>query len=218
MGSTDVATMFHDFGITTRWHCEEKVAPAPVAFPKAPKGKMLEDFKYRHLNEDSSMLALVAQVQPLYDKHFHSDLLEDLKDREGCMVTFLVADEPVDKQSYQPIGFIVYKFWGAPLRSMSILRVAVFDCYRKHGFGKLLMQKAMEKARKKPRSECSRVTLHGVPEALRFYERLNFTPIPEENLCDLSAADVDADITPMTGAVWMEYRCGREYKPPRKRR
>mmetsp|Transcript_79034 Transcript_79034/g.175133 ORF Transcript_79034/g.175133 Transcript_79034/m.175133 type:complete len:86 (+) Transcript_79034:3-260(+) len=83
------------------------------------------------------------------------------------------------------------------------------------GYGRQLMRWVLEKARQKPRSECTRVTLCAMPDAIPFYERLHFTPIPEDQL-EMPAESEDSSRR-VPGALWLEYRCGRAYKAPGKR-
>lgn len=208
----------------------------PEVMPESIAGEVMGDLKLKDVDTRPEVRALVEAAEPLYEDSFHASLEDDLRSWEGSLLGLLLRssssssllgkategtsqgnkgarnDSPREDEL---LGLIVYKHWGPPLRAMSILRLAVPQRYRMQGFGRQLMRWAMEKARQKPRSECARVTLCSMPEAIAFYERLQFTPMPLEDLCPLPEEEGEGQRMP--GALWMEYRCGRSYKPVGKR-
>merc|ERR1719331_2055152 len=142
-----------------------------AAPPQGPKtGEMLEDLRPRRLREDPSLADLVSATEPIYREHFHSTLMEELEDTfEDAQVTFL-ASPATDEEPAELLGFIVYRFWGPPLKAASIFRVAVPTQHRMFGYGRQLVQWFMEKARRQPRHHPNIVTLNAVPSAIAFYE------------------------------------------------
>jgi len=226
----EVAMLLHALGVSARWSAAAG-SFEQVSVPAAPVGEMTGDLRLRDLEKSPELLKLVAEkAQPLYEEFFHEDMMEELRSwtnpscpQEGAMVAFLVSPpgagdrRPQAEEDAEPserselLGFIVYKFWGPPLRAMSILRVAVPHKYRMMGFGRQITKWAMERAKQKPRHECAKVTLCAMPEAIAFYDRLKFTPIPVEDLAELPEEEDRGERLP--GALWMEFRCGRAYKP-----
>merc|ERR1712190_296418 len=147
------------------------------------------DLRLRDLEGCMALAALVTEAELLYDEYFHSELLEDVRSWEGSQVGFLIkahprsAPRPKDAsvgEYGELLGLIIYKFWGPPLRTLSVARVAVPQKYRMQGYGRQLMRWVVDKAKQKPRSECTNISLCAMPEAIPFYERLRFTPIPQE--------------------------------------
>lgn len=200
-------TVLRALGVTSRWAftCDSVQS---LSVPDALETEMIADLKLRDLLQDPQAAALVAAAQPVYDEHFHESLLEDVVGWENSQVGFLVAKKPGGELEF--CGLIVYKHWGAPLRSMSILRVVVPQKFRMQGFGRVLMRWAIGKARELPRSQCTRITLCSMPDAIPFYERLQFTPIP---LDDMEPIPQDDSLPqPMPGSLWMELKCGRAVK------
>merc|ERR1711974_16108 len=113
------------------------------------------------------------------------------------------AAEPGRKAKAFFLGFITYKFWGPPLKAMSVSRVAVPERYQMQGFGRQLVRWAIDRAKQKSRYECDRVTLSAIPKAVPFYERRNFVPVENNELPDDDGPQV-------SDGVKMEYRLGRK--------
>jgi ribosomal protein S18 acetylase RimI-like enzyme len=173
---------------------------------------MLEDLRPRRLREDPALAALVSATEPIYREHFNSTLMEELEETfEDAQVGFLVAPA-TDGEPAELLGFIVYRFWGPPLKAASIFRVAVPTKHRMFGYGRQLVQWFMEKARRQPRHQTNRVTLNAVPSAIAFYERLHFAPVLEDD--DEMEVQAD-DATPRS--MRMCYKLGRAFMPPKKR-
>lgn len=203
-------------GVRTRWRAG---AAALEATDLAPPlcGEVLADLRLRDVREDPTLAPLLEEMEPLYQQEFDDDMLE-VFGVEGVRLGLLVAEVPsnteVAKASSPPrklLGFIVYKFWGPPLKAMSILRVAVPDRFQMLGFGRQLVRWAIERAKAKPRHECDRVSLSAIPKAVNFYERLNFVPAPDEE-------DAPPDEVPKgEGTLKMEYRCGQAPRKAGKR-
>jgi len=206
--------LLQSMGITSRWQALGDGFRS-VAVPIAPETNVIGDLRLRDLEEQPELAALVEQAQPLYDKYFHEDLLDDLRDKgDTGRLAFLVRPGEASAEA-RFCGVLVYKFWGPPLRAVSILRVAVPDRLRFLGYGRTLMKWIMQKATQKPRAQCAKVTLCAMPEAVAFYDRLGFAFVPDENI-ELPA-ETDDGVRRLPGAVWMEYKCGRSYKPPSRR-
>eukprot|EP00933_Yihiella_yeosuensis_P081077 TRINITY_DN94616_c0_g1_i1.p1 TRINITY_DN94616_c0_g1~~TRINITY_DN94616_c0_g1_i1.p1 ORF type:complete len:461 (-),score=103.93 TRINITY_DN94616_c0_g1_i1:360-1742(-) len=228
--------ILHALGVSARFRSDSG-GLEKAEIPEPLIGEVIGDLRLKDLAAKPDLGALAEEAQPLYDEHFHADLLEDLEGWEGSQLGLLVSSKKSktkaasksqkdvdDDKDHSPelLGLIVYKFWGPPLRAMSVLRVAVPQKYRMQGFGRQLMKWAMDQARHKPRHECARVTLCAMPEAIPFYERLQFSPIPEEE--DPQAPPQDEESKPppsvgarMPGAIWMEHKCGRSFKPNSRR-
>lgn len=206
-------------GITERWCAlDGGEVWQQAAAPAVPATEIIGDITSRDVETKESIALLVEQVQPLYDEHFHADLREELSSWEGARLAFLVRARPkaADGEPQQEaLGVIVYKFWEPPLRAMSIPRLVVLKKWRMLGCGRLLMRWAMDKAQQKPPRECTKVTLCAMPEAIPFYERLKFAPRKMEE--EEASAEAEGS-TLMPGAVWMEYRCGKPFKPPARKR
>lgn len=190
-------------GVTTRWRVAG-VGFEPAKLPLLQPGKVFGDLKVSDLARDPMLLGLLKEAEPLYQRHFHEDLTDEVGSWQDAYIAFLVqpGKTTADKQL---LGFVVYKFWDWPLRCMSVLRIAVPDKYRMLGCGRQLMRWAMDKARRKPRRECTKVTLCAVPEAVTFYERLNFVRTEEATDAPMDVEDEDIP-QPLPGAVWMSYR------------
>jgi len=219
-GEEDQEGLLRALGVTSRWSVAEHGFES-LTLPPALVTEIIGDLKLKDLEQDPDVVALVSQAQPLYDHHFHEDLIEDVRSRESAQVGFLVArrEEGDGLVQSQFLGLIVYKHWGPPLRVLSILRLAVPSKFRLQGFGRVLMRWAIEKARQMPRTLCARLTLNSMPEAIPFYQRLQFTPIPQDENDDGGeprVEEVDAG-QPMPGALWMEMKCGRSFQPVGKR-
>lgn len=210
--SDDDAALLRSLGVTSRWRASQGGLGA-FDLPAAPATEVLGDFRPKDLEADPALAALVADAQPLYDEHFHEDLLEDLGSKENARISFLVRPGQAEQVF---CGLIVYKFWGPPLRVMSILRVAVPQKFRMLGYGRQLMRWAMQKATQMPRTQCAKLTLCAMPEAITFYDRLGFAPMPDESL-EMPPEESDEVPKRLPGAVWMEYKCGRSYKATGKR-
>merc|ERR1711982_154921 len=125
---------------------------------------------------------LYAEAELMCKQEFDDDLSESLAAVEGVRLALLASDggNTVASNHLVFYGFIIYNFWGPPLKAMSISRIAVPPKYQMQGFGKQLVRWAIEKAKQKPRHECNRATLSAIPKAVPFYERLGFTPVPPE--------------------------------------
>eukprot|EP00440_Ansanella_granifera_P033159 gb/GFBE01035976.1/.p1 GENE.gb/GFBE01035976.1/~~gb/GFBE01035976.1/.p1 ORF type:complete len:418 (+),score=63.08 gb/GFBE01035976.1/:1-1254(+) len=207
----EAATLLRALGVTARFRrdCDAAGGFAPADLPEVSVGEVIGDLRLKDL-ASAELEHLIEAAELLYDEHFHAPLREDLEGWSESRLGLLVTT-PKDQVARELLGFIVYKFWGPPLRVMSILRVAVPQRCRMQGLGRQLVRWAMEKARQKPRSDCTRVTLCAMPSAIPFYERLQFTPIPLEDLQPLPEGD-DEGGAEMPGATWMEHRCGRSYK------
>jgi len=214
-------SLLRAIGVTSRYVLSSAggkfEAPSP-ALPALPSTEILSDLKLKDLEEDPDLKALVDQAQPWYDHYFHDDLIEEVRCWGAeSRVAFLVCshsghqknDETPPKWRF--LGLIIYKLWGPPLRSMSILRVVVPGEYRLQGYGRVLMRWVIEKARGMSRSICSRLTLCSLPEAIPFYERLQFTPIPQDDPEDAPPPDPELP-QPMPGSLWMQLKCGRVTK------
>lgn len=199
----ETACLLHAVGIKERWSAQMELAVlAQVEVPSPLKGEVLADIRLRDIKEDAMLTSLLEQVEDLYPQEFDDDLLE-LLGTEGVRLGLLVPVGSSHKQdaAEQPpmLGFIIYKFWGPPLKSMSISRVAVPKKYQMHGFGRLLVRWAIEKAKQKPRHECTSVSLLATAKAIPFYEHLNFRRMPEP----------EDDPHSSEGCVWFEYQFGR---------
>ncbi|CAE8591953.1 unnamed protein product, partial [Polarella glacialis] len=228
---SEASGLLQALGVSARFRraASSQDAPFPGALlvpdelPPVLVGEVIGDLRLKDLKTNPELAALAEAIDPLYREHFHESLEEDLEGWSGSLLGVLAsrpsaapkgaADGSNSEGQRELLGFIVYKFWGPPLRAMSILRVAVPGRYRMQGFGRQIVRWAIEKARQRPRHETARCTLCAMPEAIRFYERLQFTPIPIEDLQPLPAENAEERGARMPGALWMELKCGRTYKP-----
>lgn len=201
-------------GVTWRWAADGSGALRSAAPPQGPKvGEMLEDLRPRRLREDPNLAALVSATEPIYREHFHSTLLEELEDTfDDAQVAFL-ASPATDEEPAELLGFIVYRFWGPPLKAASILRVAVPAKHRMFGYGRQLVQWFVEKARRQPRHHTNKVALSAVPSAIAFYERLHF--VRDALLEGDETQALAANDSPR--ALHMCYKLGRAHVPPKRR-
>lgn len=197
------------FGIDSIWSSGVEDVSSPLAcvpIPAPKLGTVLGDIKVKKLQQDPVYRSLSEAAQPVYEHYFQSGLVEDMSQWDDVLVAFLVDDS----ETPQLLGFIVYKFFPAPLRSASIIRVAVLAGQQGNGYGKQLVQWFVEKARRMPRHSCNSVSLTAVASAVTFYERLNFVQAPvDEQAGETDNTDPDS--------TRMHYALGRAYVPPRKR-
>lgn len=211
-GEAEAVRLANAVGVAARWRAGP-AALQPAALPPPLRGEALGDLRLRDVREDPTLAPLLTQMEPLYQQEFNDDMYE-VCGVEGVRLGILVSVLP-DKAGAAKVaasgprellGFIIYKYWGPPLKAMSILRVAVLDKFQMLGFGRQLLRWAIERARQKPRHmACDRVSLSAIPKAVSFYERLGFVPIPDED------APPD-DIPEVQGTLKMEYRCGQAQK------
>jgi len=206
-GEEETARLVNAVGVKARWRAGAS-ALEPVPLPQLLRGEVLGDLRLRGVREDAALAPLLAELELLYRQEFDDDLLEVLS-VEGVRLGLLVSAAPdkagklrVVPGSAQFLGFIVYKFWPPPLKAMSILRVAVPGKFQMLGFGRQLVRWAIERAKLKPRHECDRVTLSAIPKAVAFYERLNFTPAPDEEAPPDEVPEAESTLK-------MEYRYGQ---------
>jgi len=196
------ACLLHAVGVKARWRALPGGAGLrQVEMPEPLRGDVVGDLKLRDFRENVNLAAVFTEVEVLYPQEFDDDLV-DLLSEEGVRMGILLASPMQGERQPEPrdfYGFVIYKFWGPPLKTMSISRVAVPSRYRVQGFGRQLVRWAIERAKQKPRHECARVSLLATSSAVPFYERLNFTATsPEDSPSGAAGPE-------LPGSVWMEY-------------
>mmetsp|Transcript_77640 Transcript_77640/g.222464 ORF Transcript_77640/g.222464 Transcript_77640/m.222464 type:complete len:491 (-) Transcript_77640:102-1574(-) len=199
--AVETACLLHAMGVKARW----SIGPGssvlePAELPTPVQGEVMGDLKLRDAKEGPDMAPLFCEANALCLQEFHEDLIEVLSG-DVVRVGLLVSCEP----PLAFLGFITYKFWGPPLKAMSISRVAVPKKYQMMGFGRQLVRWAIEKAKQKSRFECDRVSLSAIPKAISFYARLNFVSVQGDDVPEEDGPNKD-------GAVRMEYSLGRASK------
>merc|ERR1719253_2017999 len=106
-------------------------------------------------------------------------------------------------QGARLIGYAVYRRWPAPLRMITLLRLAVMPELRCRGYGQKLVQWLYNFARQLA-SECNRVGLSALPGAVEFYKRVGFACVNRRN-GDADPGTDDGDSLE-SAEVWMELR------------
>nr|ACU45176.1 transcription regulator-like [Prorocentrum minimum] len=196
------ACLLHAVGVKARGApCRAALGFGRWRCPSHCGATWLENLKLRDFRENVHLAAVFTEVEVLYPQEFDDDLV-DLLSEEGVRMGILLASPMQGERQPEPrdfYGFVIYKFWGPPLKTMSISRVAVPSRYRVQGFGRQLVRWAIERAKQKPRHECARVSLLATSSAVPFYERLNFTATsPEDSPSGAAGPE-------LPGSVWMEY-------------
>lgn len=209
----EIACLLSTVGVSSRWSilhpCD---GLEQCAVPRAPAGDVIGDLRLRDLQENTQLAATVAKASGLCLLEFDENLEEVLQGEEAVRLGILVDANPigtgeVSDQAGAFLGFITYKFWGPPLKAMSISRVAVPEKYQMLGFGRQLVRWAINRAKQKPRYECDRVTLSATPNAIPFYARLNFSVVSDSS-CEVPSDQARAK----ESAQKMEYSLGRSTK------
>lgn len=182
---SDTSDVVSALGVSSRCVRDREML-APMTSPIAPSLELLEDLSYDRLRNDTSLAPLLPSVEALFKEHFHDDGGFMASLAEGSLVALVVAVTPGGEAADAPVrevaGFIVYKHWRKPERAMSISRIAVSTKYRMLGCGRRLVTLVVERAEKLPQHECTAVTLCSLPTSVPFYEQLQFTAIPKDEL------------------------------------
>mmetsp|Transcript_27499 Transcript_27499/g.51539 ORF Transcript_27499/g.51539 Transcript_27499/m.51539 type:complete len:223 (+) Transcript_27499:56-724(+) len=120
---------------------------------------------------DPQKVAVLEQVSALGDDIFGDDPLVGCSKRGGWRL-HVAAGQVGDKSVL--LGFIVWRI--KPERNMLIVsQLAVPEQYRRHGFGKMLVQILIAEAKRLP--QIYTVSLSSLPDSVRFYKRLGFKQV-----------------------------------------
>jgi len=142
---------------------------------------------------DPTTAALLEQVRALGQACFKEDGLDGCSKRGGWRINLLAAG--LDQGAGAALlGFIVYRL-RPDVRALTVAKLAVPGIYRRRGYGRVLMQGLIAQAKQLP--EIDTVSLASLPEAITFYQRLNF-----RKLHTITAKD-DANCY-FPGQVYME--------------
>lgn len=115
-------------------------------------------------HEDPGLPALIRQARSLSDAALGRDCLQDITKKSHWKLTLLTTQD-----LSVLCGFIILKVVNGCL---SIADIAVNETFRRHGFGKMMMEDALKTAKK--RGDVYEVCLSALPTAVRFYQRLGF--------------------------------------------
>mmetsp|Transcript_102227 Transcript_102227/g.289150 ORF Transcript_102227/g.289150 Transcript_102227/m.289150 type:complete len:214 (+) Transcript_102227:75-716(+) len=164
------------------------VLSGPVAAPGKKDVTLLRNVVVHGPNSDERLSALLREVRVLSEKAFHEDCLTEITKKAGWKLSLLVSSD-----LSVLCGFIVAKVTKGTL---SIAKLAVCEDFRKHGFGRFIMDE-MAKAAKK-QGDVFEVCLSSLPEAVAFYQRLGYKAFRDLKL--RSEEDL------VEGQVYMEKR------------
>jgi len=174
------------------------------------------DLDLERLEHESSLADFVAQAEMMFKMFFEEcGFISSLRSWDHCLVTLLLIEAPADEHNEAKMelaGFVIYKHWGPPVRTMTLLRVAVDPKHRKLGYGRKLVKIVEDKARALPVQACGEVSLCALPEVVAFYKNLSY----KEDLRDAktmmgssgtTATNAGCDGVP--GSVFMRRKCVR---------
>jgi ribosomal protein S18 acetylase RimI-like enzyme len=136
---------------------------------------------------DKNISNLITETRDLSMEAFDEDCLEEVTKKSGWKLSLLVSEDLCTL-----CGFIVAKVTKGVL---SIAKLAIRSEFRRHGFGRLIMEEVIKSARQL--GDVYEVSLSSLAEAIKFYQRLGFKAF--KNL------KVDASRTDLVeGQVYME--------------
>lgn len=101
------------------------------------------------------------------------------------------------------LGFVIYKF-NRNARSLTIGKVAVRLEFRGQGYGKRIVKEVVKLAKKDKMIDF--VSLSALPEAIKFYKRLNFKAFEDIKLSEDNLMEGEEFVE---GQVYMEFKTGR---------
>eukprot|EP00928_Gymnodinium_smaydae_P048003 TRINITY_DN32052_c0_g1_i1.p1 TRINITY_DN32052_c0_g1~~TRINITY_DN32052_c0_g1_i1.p1 ORF type:complete len:298 (-),score=43.24 TRINITY_DN32052_c0_g1_i1:404-1243(-) len=178
---------------------EDIAPPEPETIQEAPEEQpvLLADVKPHNKDvvAQPAMAALLAQARSLSMDCFEEDCLHGCSKRGGWRVT-LLASRLEDGEEAALLAFLVYKF---KCECLSIAKLAVPETYRRRGFGRVMIQWAVQHAKSLRDIRC--VCLSSLAEAVPFYQRLGF-----KRIFDITAKNKEEDDELIPGQVYMELR------------
>lgn len=136
---------------------------------------------------DAKISNLIMEARDLSNQAFDEDCLEEVTKKSGWKLSLLVSSDLATL-----CGFIVAKVTKGAL---SIAKIAVRSEFRRHGFGRLIMEEMIKSA--KQQSDVYEVCLSSLAEAVKFYQRLGFKAFKNLKV-DASRTDLVA------GQIYME--------------
>jgi ribosomal protein S18 acetylase RimI-like enzyme len=114
--------------------------------------------------QDVKFCGLLQQTRDLSVEIFDEDCLHSITKKSGWKLSLLITSDLSTL-----CGFIVSQ---VTKKALWIAKIAVRTEFRRHGFGKLIMEETIKSARKQ--GDISQVTLSSLEEAVKFYRRLGF--------------------------------------------
>lgn len=155
---------------------------------------------------------LEEQLDPLLVEEFAGNMDNLRKTQEGYGMRLVLLIEQKNRQECEEqhlhlLGFLAYKVWSHPRPSVSICAMAVPMCKRGYGYGRRLLEVAMEVAASQSTGGSGLLTLLSLPEAVGFYSRIGFQRSDGESFI---ASDYDAEDAP---CLPMSLRCSCPVSP-----
>eukprot|EP00933_Yihiella_yeosuensis_P043840 TRINITY_DN3882_c1_g2_i1.p1 TRINITY_DN3882_c1_g2~~TRINITY_DN3882_c1_g2_i1.p1 ORF type:complete len:378 (+),score=78.60 TRINITY_DN3882_c1_g2_i1:43-1176(+) len=153
--------------------------------PMVTKLKIVEDVSLA--NEDLSVASDQCSEAPSFLEEvtslskqvfFGEDTVEKARDR-GWAMTLLIEDECSENPKF--CGFMCHSV-NKNKAEFHIARIAVIEQSRGKGYGRTMMQWALDKAGKMPRNRCKWISLSALDEAVPFYEQFGFMDMTCDNL------------------------------------
>lgn len=180
-----------------------------VSGPASPMEEYLCDLDLERLEHDSSLAGFVAQAETMFKTFFEEcGFMSSLRDWKPCLVTLLLAPAGERAEAERELaGFVIYKHWGPPVRTMTLLRVAVDPKYARLGYGRQLVKIVEDRARALPVQACGEVSLCALPEVVGFYRKMRYVEDARSAMCSDTVASASCDGLP--GSVFMRRKCVR---------
>jgi len=145
---------------------------------------------------------LDEQLEPLMVEEFAGNVrnLRATQEGYGMRLLLLLKQQETQadgEQQPQLLGFLAYKVWSEPRPSVSICAMAVPARERGHGYGRSLLEVAMEVAVDVSKDGMGLLTLLSLPEAVGFYSRVGFLRTDGQELNVTECEAEDAPCLPM---------------------
>jgi len=206
--------------VTGEPHSSACAAPA-----NASKIEYLFDLDLKRLEHDASLAGFVGQAETLFKSFFEEcGFISSIRTWSQCLVTLLLAEVPACEHSaarQELAGFVIYKHWGPPVRTMTLLRVAVDPKHRGFGFGRQLVKIVEDRARALPVQACGEVSLCALPEVVSFYKKMSYKEDVRDAKAMMGSSGAHAagdGCDGVPGSVFMRRKCVRARGTARQRR
>lgn len=144
---------------------------------------------------------LDEQLHPLLVEEFagNNDNLRKTQEDYGMRLVLMVEQKiQAGEEQLRLLGFLAYKVWSDPRPSVSICAMAVPTCTRGCGYGRRLLEVAMEAAVDVSTDGMGLLTLLSLPEAVGFYARVGFQRSDGEALSTSEFESEDVPCLPMS--------------------
>jgi len=187
------ALSWYDDGVAV-----EDIGPPDKAYVEVHTPQVLADIK-PHIKEtraDPALVSLLEQAKTLSEDCFYEDCLEGCSKRGGWRISLLASGLETGAEAVL-LGFIVFKL-KTHLHCLSVAKLAVPECFRRRGYGRVLVLAIVQHA--KLLNEINCIGLAALPDAVTFYQRLGF-----KRMHEITAKDAAEDSDLFPGQIYMEF-------------